>query len=68
MQTAHRIVIIHRSWNQVLEWTSESVQDSYSLNDFKRNFRKHFLCKNKANLLFRVCALYIYPVNIYIFY
>lgn len=43
MQTAHRIMIIQLSWNQGLEWTSKSGQDSYTLNDFKRNFRKHFL-------------------------
>ena len=67
MQTAHRIVIIHRSWNQVLEWTSESVQDSYSLNDFKRNFRNIFYAKIKLTYYF-VCVRYIFPVNIYIFY
>ena len=41
-------MIIQLSWNQVLEWTSKSVQDSYTLNDFKTNFRKHFLCRNYA--------------------
>ena len=62
MQTVHRLMIIQLSWNQFLEWTSKSVQDSYTpkthkglfnplwvlytLYDFKRNFRKHFLCKN----------------------
>lgn len=47
MQTAHRTMITQLSWNQVLEWTSKSVQDPYSFNDFKRNFGKHFYAKIK---------------------